>query len=75
MDIYIIATKGCSHCSNLKHELSDLGYECEIKFAEDYPELVEKFQIRHSPNLVVNEEVVFREQPTEGQLKAFFEAL
>ncbi len=54
MDIFIIATQGCSHCTNLKQELSDLGIDCEVKFAEENPELVEQYQIRHSPNLIVN---------------------
>jgi len=70
MDIFIIATQGCSHSTNLKHELSDLGIDCEIKFAEENADLVEQYQIRHSPNLVVNGEVVFRRQPTEAELKA-----
>ncbi len=69
MDIYIIATKGCSHCANLKRELENLGYQSEIKFAEEHPDLVQKFSIRHSPNLIINEEVVFRHQPTEAELK------
>lgn len=43
MDIFIIATHGCSHCTNLKYELSDLGVICEIKFAEENPELVEQY--------------------------------
>lgn len=73
MNVFIIATKNCSHCSNLKHELADLGIDCDIKFAEENPDLVEKFSIRHSPNLVVNEEVVFRRQPTEAELKDLFE--
>lgn len=73
MDIFIVATKGCSHCHNLKHELSDLGIECDVKFAEENPELVEKYQIRHSPNLIVNGEVAFRCQPTEAELKALFQ--
>ncbi len=69
MDIFIIATKSCSHCKNLQKELSDLGVECEIYTAEEHPELVDKYQIRHSPNLIVDEEVVFRRQPTEAELK------
>lgn len=72
MNIFIIATQGCSHCTNLKHELSDLGINCEVKFAEENPELVEKYQIRHSPNLIVNGEVIFRRQPTEAELKDLF---
>jgi len=69
MNIFIMATQGCSHCENLKHELSELGVDCEIKFAEENAELVEQYQIRHSPNLIVNDEVVFRRQPTEAELK------
>ena len=69
MDIMIIATKGCSHCKNLKKELDDLGLSYEVKYAEECPELVEKYQIRHSPNLIVNGTVAFRRQPTEGELK------
>lgn len=74
MNVFIIATKGCSHCTNMRHELSDLGVDCEIKYAEDNPKLVERFQIRHSPNLIVNDEVAFRCQPTESELKALFQA-
>lgn len=73
MDIFIIATQGCSHYTNLKHELSNLGVNCEVKFAEDNPDLVELYQIRHSPNLIVDGEVVFRRQPTETELKNLFE--
>ncbi len=72
MNVFIIATKDCSHCTNLKHELYDLGIDCEVKFAEENPQLVEKYSIRHSPNLVVNDEVVFRRQPTEAELKELF---
>lgn len=74
MDIFIIATQSCSHCTNLKHELSDLGVDCEVKYAEENPKLVEQYQIRHSPNLIVNGEVVFRRQPTEAELKKLFES-
>lgn len=73
MDVFIIATQDCSHCTNLKHELSNLGVNCEVKFAEENPDLVEQYQIRHSPNLIVNGEVVFRRQPTEAELKDLFE--
>jgi len=73
MDVFIIATQGCNHCTNLKKELADLGVSCEVKFAEEYPDLVEQYQIRHSPNLVVDGEVVFRRQPTEAELKDLFQ--
>ena len=72
MNVFIIASKGCSHCTNFKRELEDLNINFEIKIAEDNPSLVEKHQIRHSPNLIVDDVVIFRHQPTEGELKEFF---
>lgn len=72
MDVMIIATKGCSHCTNLSKELDDLGVEHKLVFAEDEPELCQTLAIRHSPNLVVDGEVVFRRQPTEHELRDFF---
>ncbi len=69
-EIFIIATRNCTHAPNLKRELADLGHDCEIKYVEDHPELVDRFQIRHSPNLVIDDEVVFRHQPTESELRA-----
>ncbi len=72
MDVMIIATSGCSHCTNLSKELDDLGIAHKLVFAEDEVELCQKLAIRHSPNLVVDGEVVFRKQPTENELRDFF---
>ncbi|MFV1984187.1 MAG: thioredoxin family protein [Thiohalomonadales bacterium] len=72
MEIYIIATKSCSHYTNLKHAIEDFGEQCEVKFAEDHPELVEQFQIRTSPNLVVDNKIIFRHPPSESELKEIF---
>ncbi len=73
MNVFILATKNCSHCKNFHKELDDLGIEHEVHFVEDKPDLVEKLSIRHSPNLIVDEVVVFRKQPTGQELKDFFE--
>ena len=72
MSVFIIATKNCSHCTGLRKELDQLGICCDVMYAEDHPELVEKYQIRHSPYLIVDEKVVFRRQPAESELKALF---
>jgi len=66
----IIATKDCTHCTNLTKELDDLGVKYRLIYAEDEPELVQKYAIRHSPNLIVDDEVKFRRQPTEHELRA-----
>jgi predicted thioredoxin/glutaredoxin len=72
MRVKIIATKTCSHYPNLARELRDLGVAHEVVFVEEQPETVARYGIRHSPNLVVEEEVVFRGQPSERELRAFF---
>ena len=72
MNAMIMATKDCSHCQNFSRELENIGIHHSVVYCDDNPELVRKYGIRHSPNLIVNGEVVFREQPTEGELKVFF---
>ncbi len=69
MNVMIIATRGCSHCANLSRELDNLGVEYRLVYAEDEPELAQKYGIRHSPNLIVDDEVKFRRQPTGSELR------
>ncbi len=73
MDVMIIATKSCTHRKGLEKELECLGIPYHVRFVEDSADLVQKFSIRHSPNLIVDDEVVFRKQPTEVELHAFFD--
>lgn len=75
MDVIIIATKGCSHCQNFSKELDEIGIEHQVKFAEDEPNLCESLAIRHSPNLLVDGEVIFRGQVDEVELRNYFNNL
>ena len=72
MDVYIIATKACQHCQNMSRELDDLKVNHRVVFAEDSPYLCQSLSIRHSPNLIVDNQVVFRRQPSEHELKDYF---
>lgn len=72
MDVKIVASKGCSHCQHLSKELTDIGIEHHLVYAEDEPELCQKLSIRHSPNLIVDGEVIFREQVDELKLREYF---
>jgi len=74
MDVIIIATKACTHRKNLEKELECLHIPYRMYFVEDRADLVQKFSIRHSPNLIVDNEVVFRKQPTEAELHAYFDS-
>jgi len=69
MDVRLIVTKTCSHCLNLKRELDDIGVKYKVVYIEDNPELVHDHNIRHSPNIMVDNEIVCRGQVTEGELK------
>lgn len=73
MDVKIIATKSCSHCLDLQHELGELGIPFEVLFVEEHPDVVMTYSIRHSPNLLVNDEIVFRGQPSMHELREFFQ--
>lgn len=72
MNVKIVATKSCSHSLNLQHELRDIGIPFEVLFVEEHPDMVVAHSIRHSPNILVNDEVVFRGQPTQHELRQFF---
>ncbi len=72
MDVIIIATKACTHRKNMEKELESLQIPYRVCFVEECTDLVQKFSIRHSPNLVVDDEVVFRKQPTEVELHSYF---
>ena len=74
MRVSIIATHSCSHRPNLEQELQNLAVKYEVLFVEDHPDVVARYQIRHSPNLVVDDEVVFRRQPTADELREYFAA-
>ena len=73
MDVMIIATKDCTHRAGLEKELACLHIPYHVRFVEDSADLVQKFGIRHSPNLIVDDEVIFRKQPTEMELHAYFD--
>ena len=72
MNVKVIATRDCSHRPNLERELSGLGIAYELVFVEDQPELVQFFNIRHSPNLVIDDELVIRGLPREMKLRVLF---
>ncbi len=68
MMVKIVASKTCSHRPNMERELRELGIDYEVLFVEEHPEVIERYAIRHSPNLIIDE-VVYRGQPTEDELR------
>ncbi len=72
MNVTIIATKSCSHRPTMEKELRDLGIEYDLIYAEDHPEIINRYTIRHSPVLVIDDEVVCSGLPSEGDLEVLF---
>jgi predicted thioredoxin/glutaredoxin len=77
MEVLIIATRNCNHRPILEEQLRELGVPFTVRFLDDNPELIEEFNFHHSPNLVIDGEVIFRTAPerslpTGTELKRWF---
>lgn len=72
MNVKIIATHSCSHRPSLERELQDLGVEYNVVYVEENQDVISRYAIRHSPNLVIDDEVVCRGLPSETELKGLF---
>jgi glutaredoxin len=58
MDILIAATKTCTHRPKLEEQLQDAGLQYKLEYFEDHPELIEKYKLKTSPLLIVDNKVV-----------------
>lgn len=78
MNVIILATKDCSHRPILENYLRKLKTQYSVRFFDDEPELIELYNIHLSPNVVVDEKVVFRATPdkrlpSESELQQYVE--
>ncbi|HSH30449.1 MAG TPA: thioredoxin family protein [Thiohalobacter sp.] len=73
MNVKILATRTCTHRPDLEKELDELGVSYELLFVEEHPDAVAHYVVRHSPTLIVDDQVVFHGQPSGHELRAFFE--
>lgn len=78
MEVTILATKSCNHCPLMERELSEYDIPYEVRYFDDHPEWIEQFDLHMSPNVVVDEEVVFRATddhrvPTEDEVEGIRE--
>jgi predicted thioredoxin/glutaredoxin len=72
MKVQLLVTKNDFNLSNLENEFRNLGIAYQVDFVEEHPEMVSALNIRHSPNIIVDGELVFQRQPSESELKAYF---
>ncbi|MEH6651254.1 MAG: thioredoxin family protein [Motiliproteus sp.] len=72
MKVQLLVTKTDFNLPNLEHEFQDLGIDYKVVYVEDHPDMVSALNIRHSPNIIVDGELVFQRQPSESELRAYF---
>ncbi|MHB0859005.1 MAG: glutaredoxin family protein [Anaerolineae bacterium] len=74
MNVIIIATRTCHHRHILERQLQTLGVPYQVRLVDEHPYLVAEYGLRSSPNLLVDDELVFRAMhtrlPSEAQLRA-----
>lgn len=71
-NVVILATRSCQHRPVLEKYLKHLGIEYKVKYFENHPEKFEQLGLRHSPNLIVDGEVVFKDMPSLQTLRQTF---
>ncbi|WP_445666595.1 thioredoxin family protein [Fodinibius sp. AD559] len=79
MEVLILATKDCNHRPLVEERLKKMGISYEVRYVDEHPKLVEKYEAHSSPNIIVDGEVVYRGDygdpiPTEDELKSLFNA-
>ncbi|WP_057830383.1 hypothetical protein [Colwellia sp. TT2012] len=72
MHVQLLVTQTDFCLPNLMRELEDVGINYSVEYIEDNPELVASHHIRHSPNILINGSLIFRSQPSIGELRTFF---
>jgi glutaredoxin len=72
MKVIIAGTKTCRHCPILEKELKKLSVPYLVYRFEDHPEFFAKYKVKHSPLIIVDDEIVFNGMPSIQELEEFF---
>jgi predicted thioredoxin/glutaredoxin len=72
MNVELAVTRTCHHCPIIEAELKNFGVPYFIRYVEEDVELQKKHNIKGSPNILVDGELVFREMPAMSDLRAYF---
>lgn len=75
MKVLVPVTRSCGHRPILERKLAEMGIEHEVKYVEDHPGLQERFGVTTSPNLIVDDTLIFAGWPEAAELKASLESL
>lgn len=65
--ITLFATRSCPHRPVMERWLKELGLEYRLAYVEDHEREADRYRVRQSPSLVVDDELVFRGLPSQGE--------
>ena len=72
MDVQLLVTKNDFSTSNIESEFQNMGVAYHVDYIENHADIVQSHHIRHSPNILINGNLLFRNQPGPQQLARFF---
>lgn len=72
MKVELAVTRSCHHCAIIEAELKKLGVPYSVRYAEEDVELQKKHNIKGSPNILVDDELVFRGMPAIHEIVDYF---
>ncbi len=59
----------------MKKRFKERGIPYKIQYVEEPPELVERYQLKRSPNIIVDGEPVYRGMPNLSELQRYLDEL
>jgi len=72
MDVQLLVTKNDFSTNNIESEFQNIGVAYHVDYIENHTDLIQSHNIRHSPNILINGNLLFRGQPAPKQLSHFF---
>ena len=67
-EIIVFATRSCPHRPVMESWLEELGADYRLAYVEDHAREAERYTVRRSPSLVIDDELVFQGMPSKAEL-------
>lgn len=65
--IIVFATRSCPHRPVMESWLEELGVDHRLAYVEDHEREAERYTVRRSPSLVIDDELVFQGMPSKAE--------
>lgn len=75
MKVKLAVTHTCHHCPIIEKELKQRDIPYEVLYVEEHPDIVQRFGLKRSPNLIADEKLIFNGMPELAELRRFLDGL